>query len=881
MRSRLLWYFFIIFIIIASFGLLPPHAVTAQHYVDTALQEVPTGEGIAITWNPHTTTPQLLTLLHHHDQQTIHVHLEDLRTTTIAGSLSPSAVDSDLPTMPLSLLRTGTYRGQMMSVYQLNPQYQHDGQLVATRTMRVTFDAAERLTTLPSVQSAFGIPIPPKNPFAFANQGTLAQLDVMEEGIQRVTGATLRDAGIDLTHLDPALIQVWVAGQEQALDLRGVGDGRFDLTDEVRFYVPTIGDRWNTTTTAWLVLGHTLGKRMTTRLALPQIAPIRFTAAQTVSWFEPQLYDSRYAGMRGERWYAAALVSGPGLVSASMTIPVTPTLPLASGLMTVTLTGDVSTRSRHQLDIATDHVQSFQWDGFSAWSYTTALPAARGVRLTVPAGAMVDGQLIEQATITVPVTLEMQSVTQAFTSVAGRWRYQLASVSSLRVLYDVTTEPQIVIIPSGLSPQFEDEGIKQYILAEPTTLPQPTVRAYTPSDLPTHGTAVYIAPRSLLAATRTLIEYRRTQGYDAVAVASEDIYAAWSYGATSPDALRNFLRNAAATWSIAPQSVTLIGDGSFDPHNYAGYGRPVRLPPYLADVDLWIRETACDACYGQLDGDDPRDDLIPDIWVGRIPAQNADQLTYFIAKLQRYEASGAGAWKQRIVSIADNYRNAAGIPETAIDFPTLAMQSEQFYPHGMTVERMYYDPDPATSAGVPWREPDAMRAYQRTRDLLNNGAAIVQYMGHSNHYQWAKTIETANPPYLFGLNDISPMANGDALPIILELTCMTSGFHQIGYRATVLDEAFVMHPTGGAIATWGSAGFGVAHGHDALQQGFMAALAPQREIGQLAMAGMWYLWTEGQCCQDALRTFTLLGDPLTRNQVVSAVSQVFIPYIER
>lgn len=54
-------------------------------------------------------------------------------------------------------------------------------------------------------------------------------------------------------------------------------------------------------------------------------------------------------------------------------------------------------------------------------------------------------------------------------------------------------------------------------------------------------------------------------------------------------------------------------------------------------------------------------------------------------------------------------------------------------------------------------------------------------------------------------------------------------------------------------------------GHADLQAGFDTALwhgLPHPVIGSLVQAGMYALFTEGTCCQDVLRTFALLGDPL-------------------
>lgn len=137
-------------------------------------------------------------------------------------------------------------------------------------------------------------------------------------------------------------------------------------------------------------------------------------------------------------------------------------------------------------------------------------------------------------------------------------------------------------------------------------------------------------------------------------------------------------------------------------------------------------------------------------------------------------------------------------------------------------------------------------------------------------------------PYLLGLYDVDALTNGERLPIVLEITCLTSAFQQPAYSGTTIDERLVLHPNGGAIATWGPTGLGIAHGHDALQRGFYRALWSKpvgtATLGELTLAGYRELFMRGNCCQDTLRTFALLGDPLTRARVLP-LRRVWVPHV--
>jgi hypothetical protein len=167
---------------------------------------------------------------------------------------------------------------------------------------------------------------------------------------------------------------------------------------------------------------------------------------------------------------------------------------------------------------------------------------------------------------------------------------------------------------------------------------------------------------------------------------------------------------------------------------------------------------------------------------------------------------------------------------------------------------------------------------------MSQGAGLVTYNGHSHQWQWARLDTDVNVPGLLSLYDPDAMRNGDKLFITLSMTCLTGQFHKPAHSGTVLDERMLLAQNGGAIAVWGSAGLSVLHGHDALQRGFQQALWSDppmtTPIGELLEAGYIELLTNSACCQDALQTFLLLGDPLTPARVRPR-GPIYLPLISR
>lgn len=126
------------------------------------------------------------------------------------------------------------------------------------------------------------------------------------------------------------------------------------------------------------------------------------------------------------------------------------------------------------------------------------------------------------------------------------------------------------------------------------------------------------------------------------------------------------MQHVAATWPQAPKALILVGDGTSDPHNYTGRNNANHMPPSLALVDPWLGETACEPCFGQLDGNDPRDDALPDLAVGRLPVKTEAELAALVQKLIGYDTAAAGgSWRGKAVFVADNADGAGDVASVA------------------------------------------------------------------------------------------------------------------------------------------------------------------------------------------------------------------------
>ena len=809
-----------------------------------------------------------------------------------------------LPPSPVTVLRRGWLRGTPVLVMAISPLFDENGRPTLVMELEATIPGALPLgDPMAWLDAESFVPQGASDAQATsainpAATGPAVKIFVTQPGIQRVTGATLAAAGLNITATNPASLSLRLNGASIALETRGAGDGRLNLTDEIRFYAPAAGDRWNAVTIYWLVVQQAAGARMPSRDATGGAGAANTTATEKRVWRDNKLYDSLGAGANGDHWFAYRLLTGPGSPSAVVTIPITTNLPATAGTLQLAVAGSAQTAGQHHLTARIGAVTlSSQWSGSADWvrSFTFTNATANGVVvLTLVSGAAPDSISIANVRYTATVGLSFANQGRAFSGSAGVARYRLTGTPANRTLYDVTTPqtPTLVVIQAGTNVTFSHGAVaRDYVLAGPGTLFTPQAVAHAPVNLvsPRNANLIFIAPASLHAALGPLVSLR--QGFTTFVVGTQAIYDTWSYGHVSPDAIRNFLRHAASTWPVAPRYVTLVGDGTSDPHDYAAHGASNvnLLPPYLAMVDPWIRETACDTCYGQLDGENPLSDPFPDVPIGRLPVKSAGELTVVVNKIVRYETAATGpllnSWRSRAGFLADNYREANGVVDAAGDFAAMADWVVALQPKTASPWRVYYDPYLPTAGTAPWRESKAVSAYTRTIELFNAGVGLMNFHGHAHQFQIASTANFTNPfenrpaNYLFYMYDADRLTNADRLPIMLELTCYTSAFQTPLSSGTTLDERLIL-AAGGAIAVWGNTGKGVAYGDTFLQQGFYAALwrapAMTARVGDLAMAGYLNLLTQSACCHESVNTYVVMGDPSTRARVF-APKRYFMP----
>ena len=300
------------------------------------------------------------------------------------------------------------------------------------------------------------------------------------------------------------------------------------------------------------------------------------------------------------------------------------------------------------------------------------------------------------------------------------------------------------------------------------------LRANVPSTLHQAGQAgdiIMIAPAAFQAALAPLEAFREGQGYTVRLVDIEDVYDEFSFGAKTPQAIKDFLVRATAQWSRPPRFLLLVGNATQDPRDYFGTGEVDYVPTKV--VPTGAMEAASEDWF--VDSDD--DGFADLAMVGRLPARSAGQLAAMVSKIIAYEQNGGGAWQRSVLLVSD--RDEAGL----VDYADLNERARAMLPGNYQVTHIRRGTDP--DAG------------QLVKARLSEGAGLVSYAGHGSVASWRLDLLTTE--------DVPGLTNGSKLPIVVALNCF-NGLFQSLFPEESLAEALVRAPNGGAVGVWASSG---------------------------------------------------------------------------
>lgn len=654
------------------------------------------------------------------------------------------------------------------------------------------------------------------------SEARIIKLLVVDEGIIAVKPAEIGWGGVDLATVrvkhDGVALPTWIDG------------------GTLHFYAPISPTRYMSETVFWLERGDQPGAQISEQPIAPHndVGLIdHYTATLRVEEnhvYSPQAKDS-------DRWFWAQLPA-----------PITRTIPF-------TLTAPVDAPARLTIDVwanteaptAVDHIYrvllndqllgEFAWDGQGPHTIEADVPAgtlhdgANTATLVLPGvqDVTADITFLNWIELDYPRAFAAQDDRLVFDSPGGL--HPLSGFSGPIDVFDVTQSDRITRTHLNAAGSFAGEAGHRYWAVGPQGYRSGRAEAaqLTPNLRATNNAVAYLAigPLDLLGPLQPLLEWRAAQGLRTMAVPVEAIYDQFSAGRVDPEAIRSFLRYAAQQWTVKPQYVLLVGDASYDTLNYTPPRQANRVPTFLVQT-VFGGETASDVGFAQLDEDEK-----PDVAIGRVPAREAEQVRTFVEKTIAYERNApAGEWRSHVLAVADgqdaSFRNEA---QRFLDQFTAGYEKTLVNP-------------PAGAA----------QANAEIVNDLNAGNVFVGYFGHGSVTQWGKDN-------LFTVKDSATLQNGDRLPVIINMTCLTGLFTHPKVQS--LTEALLWKADGGAVAVLAPTSLTLTSDQSFLSKALVQAYLNDRtaRLGDVFLRAQRDVPVQDEGTQDVLRTFLLFGDP--------------------
>jgi hypothetical protein len=397
-----------------------------------------------------------------------------------------------------------------------------------------------------------------------------------------------------------------------------------------------------------------------------------------------------------------------------------------------------------------------------------------------------------------------------------------------------------------------------------------------------------ITSRQFSVLLQPFVEHKNTLGVNTIVKNIEDIYQDYS-GRDQAEQIKYCIQDFIESYQT--RFVLFVGGTKVVPSRYThiyfsgdfGYPTPAHWvfasDFYYADIydadglfSSW--DTNNNSVFAEYawNGNNDTVDFTPDVYVGRLPCNDATEVNIVMQKIMTYEASQAWSqeWFSRLICVGGD--SLPGDDEN-IDEGEYVQQQVIDLLQGFTPQRI-------------WASNGMLLSASLINEAIDNGAGFVFFNGHGMNDLWATHPHNSIvwiPPGFYTLEDINALNNGDKLPIVISDAC----YHcQYDVRDDCFGWSFVRNPQGGAIAFIGGSDTDLGYPGTAIIQKGIERLCV--EIGVEYMNNCSFL---GSLIGNAIRHYTedemnevdmitvlqnhLFGDPSLR---ISGRSQSpFIP----
>jgi hypothetical protein len=716
--------------------------------------------------------------------------------------------------------------------------------------------------------------------------GAAYRLSTAGEGIYRITRAGLQAAGIaeaDIDALNLSGVQLFHLGTEQAIYVYDAnGNQRLDAADHITFYaeaVPAAYAKVAKHNLYWLIdAGAASPRRMGTIDGTPAAGPLAVSHVATAHQELDQLYLQSAQGPDGlDRWIFSTVAMGAGFSGGGMAKDFTLSLPgaLSTGALTIRLYSPYDMEHATTVYLNGTPIGTATWSGIgwtqSEFSDLALLEGANTVSLLCE-GAL-DKTVVDWFSVDYERGFEAVAERLKFSHPSG-YRYQISGFSTSDAeLYDISDPAAVKRVLNGLvtgagpyTLEVEPAGAgetRSYTAVAGGAVKTPVAavkdRASGLSSTENAADWILITHRDVgwedsgaeQAWVTSLVGLRQSQGMRTAVVDVQDIFDEFGYGFATPQAIKDFLAYAYTHWQPpAPQYVLLVGDTSYDYKDNWNTGAKSHVPGHLIYTEH-LGETITDDWYVQVSGED----AVPDLYIGRLPANTATQAAEMVAKIVAYEtAANTQRWEKRMLFVADNITEDWESVFEAINEQALWRLSPS-----LSQPRRFY---------LQEYEDEHLAVSDLTADLLsaiNAGALVVNYAGHGSVNLWAteRILDNRGAP---GRSDLSGLTNTGRYPFVVNMACLTGYFIYpfAGDSWRSLAEGWLWPADRGAIGALMPTGMTAPEGQQILSNGLYEAIfaLDKRRLGEAVGHAKEQVLANGGY-EETAQTFMLFADPAT------------------
>ena len=353
---------------------------------------------------------------------------------------------------------------------------------------------------------------------------------------------------------------------------------------------------------------------------------------------------------------------------------------------------------------------------------------------------------------------------------------------------------------------------------------------------------------------------RQNDKLSVLVVSPQEIYNEFSSGKQDITAIRDFMKFLYDRNPLKMKYLLLFGDASYDYKKrvnvVSNETQNIFIPTYESRESLNpILSFSSDDYFGFMSNNEGaweenvNGNNTLEIGVGRLPVKSVQEAESVVNKLIHYATNKntLGEWRSKVAFVADN--DDGNIHQSDADFFTTILQSQS---SDYQANKIFLDAFPLISLPEGQRSPVAN---QRINQAFQQGSLIVNYNGHGNETGW--TDEK-----ILTVGDIINFTNYNNMPLMLTATCQFGRFDD-PYQVSGA-ELSLLNAKGGAIALLTTTRPVYQYTNYLLNEAFYKAVFKPIN-GKMPRLGDVMITTKNNSLKGVLnRNFSLLGDPSMR-----------------